>query len=278
MLSSGFRAAALCSTVALGMMMAATGAASATSSSAFGVEASFTWKHLKTGIGQVGAISGGAPPAYAKSASIGSFRQVVPLLPTAGSAAVPTLYVAGAAIATHVSASGVPTDAGSAAGSAVVKNFDISLMPPPLGPKKVPIDIPFLDIAASAVSVNTSLTPAPSQSSRPSSTAAISGLKITGSLVNSQTITFSGDVPNNTVLFQSDAVTITVNAMFSAGVISCTPTCVFWPVTVTGKALDIVLTDANLDGNIVSGEIVVAGAQAGSGGLLSKPAELPAGK
>src|SRR6202522_3842666 len=86
------------------MALATAQSASATSSSAFGVQASFTWKHVKTGVGPIGTISGSAPPAYAKSISIGPFQQIVPLLPNDGTnaAPVPTLTVSGQAIKANV--------------------------------------------------------------------------------------------------------------------------------------------------------------------------------
>jgi hypothetical protein len=262
--------------IMLCLALGTAGAARATSSSAFGIEASFTAKHVKTGLDPVGAASGAAPPAYSKTVTIGAFQQVIPLL--AAATPVPTLYVDTGSIRTQVASSGIGIDSESAASNAAVKGLNITLALPPPHPNKVPIDLPFLAVTAGRIDVAANLSQVFPRLAETSSSASISGLTITGSLVNNQTITFSGAVPNNTVLFQSDTVTITVNGKFTAGVISCTPKCSFWPVTVSGNAIEIVLTNANLNGNIVSGDIVVAGAQAGSGGLMLKTAQFQTAK
>jgi hypothetical protein len=68
------------------------------------------------------------------------------------------------------------------------------------------------------------------------------------------------------VIYQSPTLTITLNRQIPAGVISCTPNCTFTPAAISEQAIDIVLTKAKLNGQTVSGEIIVGADQAGAGG------------
>jgi hypothetical protein len=256
--------------------LATAGTASATSSGAYGIEANFLWKKTKTGLGPVGQVSGAAPPAYNKSDSIGPFQQTVPLLPLA--TPVPALTVNTTSIKSHVSSNGISIDNASAEGDASVKGLSLSLALPYAVNGKTPINEPYLQVTAKSIEETTSFSQVFPQSAMPYTSTSISGLVISGSLVNNQTIKFSGDVPNDTILFQSPTVTITVNSRFQAGLISCTPKCIFSLVEVTGNALEISLTNADLGGKIVTGEIIVGQAQAGTGGLLAKTADFPAAR
>jgi len=262
--------------LALISTLAMSGTAWATSSSAYGVQAGFTFGKTQTGLGPIGDVSGGAPPSYSKTVSVGAFQQSAPVIK--GKTGLPTLYVSGASIKSHVTSIGTSAASASAAGDATVKGLTLSLELPGPKPDKEPINYPYLYVTATKLSVQTTLTQVSTQTPEANSTASIAGLVISGSLVDNQTITFTGDLPNDTILFQSDTVTITVNSRLTASVISCRPKCVIFPVLVNGSALDIQLTNAVLDGKTVSGDIAVAGATAGTGVLTPAVAKFAAGK
>lgn len=95
--------------------------------------------------------------------------------------------------------------------------------------------------------------------------ASFGSLSITGSLVGSKTITYSGSAPANTVLYksptstvnQTPAVTITANKQIVDGLISCSPTCTFTPDSIEVHALDISLNNALILNRPVTGDIVL---------------------
>jgi len=272
----GSRAAARASTaIVLGLALTATGAASAMSSSAYGIQADFTYQHIATGLGPIGSVSGAAPPGYAKTVNLGPFHQTVPIVPD--TAFVPTLIANTASMKTHVTANGIAVDSASAEGDATVKGLDLSLVVNPPPGSLAPV-LELLHVTAGRVTVDTSFVRALPGPLAANSTASFVGLTISGPLVGNQTIKFTGDAPNNMVLFQSPTLTITVNNKLMAGVISCTPKCTFSPVSVTGSALDIALTNADLGGKSVSGDIVVAEARAGTSGLSARTDAFVTGK
>ena len=261
----------------LGLSFAQT--AMATSSSAFGLQAKFTTKGLTTGLGPIAAVNGSAPPGYSKSTTITGFQQIVPLVAETGP--VPSLFASFTSIKSHAASAGIGIDSLSAEGDVVVKGLDVSLMlnPPPPADAKTPIEPqPYLNISVKSIQSNANLNVVFPQPGYTTTSATFSGLEINGMLLDGQTIKFTGAVPNNTVLFQSPTVTITLNSQLVAGLISCTPKCTFSPVSVTGSAINVELNKATIDGKIVSGNITIGQSQAGIGGLLSTPSDFSPAK
>jgi len=263
------------------MALTAAPSAFATSSSAYGFEAGFTEQKTRTGLGPIAAVSGSAPPAFSRTADITNYQRTVAI--EAGSGPIPSLFVTIPSVKTHAASAGIGVDSESAEGDVTVKGITVALMlnpPPPVAtPAKSPIEPePYLNISATKISSGASISQVFPQPAKTSTSAKFTGLVIFGSLVGNQTIKFTGNVPNNTVLFQSPTVTITANNQIIAGLISCTPKCVFSPVSVTGAALEISLTDAVIDGKKVSGTVTIGQSQAGSGGLITTPSAFASGR
>ncbi len=235
--------------------------AAPTASSAVGFRAAFSADGLSAGVGPIGSLSGSAPPGYAKTIVVGPIEKSLPI--RVGARPVPTMAITIASIRSHVASAGISIDTASAAADATVRGLDLSLMlnPPPPGVTVFPK--PFLHVTAARIDSAATMSQIFPQTAQASSTARFSRLNISGSLIGNQPITLTGDVPNNTVLFQSDTVTITLNQKLVAGLIRCTPTCTFSPVSLTGEAIDIALNNAILDGKAVSGDITVGRSQIG---------------
>jgi hypothetical protein len=87
-------------------------------------------------------------------------------------------------------------------------------------------------------------------------------LVVVGSLVGNQKLEFSGEAGKNTILYQSQSVTITLNEQVLVELIACGRHCVFRPNRSTTDAVDIALNHADLDGRIISGEILPGTADA----------------
>ncbi len=236
--------------------------ASAASSSAYGISAQFTSGGKKTGLSPLDPASGSTPPNYSKSATLGSVQQIVRITE---SSVTPALVVNAASLRSSV-AGGFGIDTISANGNATIKSLNLSLMlypPPPT--TTLPEPQPFLEISATKVQSNANYSNQVPITPTVSAGAILSGMTISGSLVDNKILKFSGSPAANTVLFNSPTLTITLNQQMPAGVISCSPNCTFTPVAIKEQAIDIVLNHANLFGRIVSGEIGIGVDQAGAG-------------
>jgi hypothetical protein len=234
--------------------------ASAAGSSAFDISATFTSGGVTTVINPVNRLTSGSSSTYQKSANFGAYNKTLHI--TTGTAPVPTLTVSATNLRSHI-AGGFGVDTISAEGDATVSGVDISLQldpPPPGGP----FPQPFLHITAARLQETANYNLVVPTFTTVGSNADVKGLKVSGSLVGGKTLAFSGAPAANKVLFQSPTVTITLNHKLVAALISCFPKCVVTPVSVSTSALEITLTNANLDGHIVSGQIDIGVGDAGS--------------
>lgn len=235
--------------------------AAAESSSAFDISAHFTSDGVMTGLGPVNPVSGRGSPNYSRSSTIGPYQKVV--LITEGTGPVPAFSVYGQTLKSHV-AGGFGVDTVSAEGDTLTSSLaaSLNLYPPP---PTSPVPQPSLQIISSKVQSSANYDQTLPMPATVSASATFTNLAISGSLVGNQTLKFSGTPPNNTVLYKSPSVTITLNRKIVAGVISCTPKCTFTPSVVFGTAIDVLLTNANVWGHPVSGEISIGVDEAGSG-------------
>jgi len=235
-------------------------AALAAGSAAFDISATFTSGGINTGINPVNRLVGGGSPNYQKGSSFGPYQKTLPI--ATGPSPIPTLTVSATKLRSNVhGAFGVDTI--SAEGDAAVGGLDLSLQlypPPPGGP----FPQPFLHITAATLQGSGYYNLVVPSFTTVGSSAEVKKLTISGSLVGNKTLTFSGMPDANKVLFQSPTVTITLNHRFVAGLISCSPKCVFTPASVNSSALEITLTDADLNGHKVSGQIEIGASEAGS--------------
>jgi len=135
------------------------------------------------------------------------------------------------------------------------------LDPPPLVTSAQPLQ-PFLSLSARHIASTADFSLVVPNYASVTGSADFDHLVVFGTLVTNQTLKFSGEARPNTVLYQSPHVTITLNHESSIGLITCNPKCVFIGEAITTYAVDILLDHANLDGQIVSGEILLGMAAA----------------
>jgi hypothetical protein len=231
----------------------------AAGASAYGITASFTSGGVTTVINPANRLTGGTTTTFDHVKNSGTYQKT--LLLAAGATPVPALVVTAKNFLSHVKG-GFGVDTISAEGDATTTALDISLelYPPVPGP----LPQPFLHITATRVKDTASYNSVVPKLAGVEAHADISGLAISGSLLHGVTLQYSGAPARNHVLFQSASMTITVNQRISSELISCTPKCVVTPVSIGASALEITLTNANIDGHKVSGQIDVSGTNAGS--------------
>ena len=128
----------------------------------------------------------------------------------------------------------------------------------------------YLGVTASKVVTSADYTQTFPQTVTVTGAASFGSLSISGSLLNGQTVTYSGSAPPNTALYKSPvastneipAVTITANAETKVGIISCGPNCVFTPTRINVAGLSVNLYNAMINGFPVTGTIVLGSAAA----------------
>jgi hypothetical protein len=252
-LAFSFAAAALSVTSANAM---------AAGSSASDISASFTTDGINTVLDPVNRLVGGPGNSYSTSNGIGAYHTTL-VLGTGVSA--PELTVDAAKGRSHVERIfGVDTASTSGEGSLSGLNVKIAPYVPP-GSDVLPF--PYLQITAKEAEETANynfIAIVPSRTSA-FSTGKITMLKITGSLIGGKTLTFR-DVPKeNTVLYQSDSLTITLNQKIVTALISCMPKCQFTPYGIGASAIDVTFNNAKLGNSTVSGDISIASGAAGQG-------------
>jgi hypothetical protein len=233
--------------------------ARAAGASAFGISASFSSGGATTVINPVNPLKGGTSTTFDKTANSGAYQKT--LLLAAGATPVPALVVSAKNFQSHVKG-GFGVDTISAEGDANATGLDISLQLYP--PVPGPVPQPFLHITAAAVHDNGSYNLVVPALAGVDASAFISGLTVTGTLLHGVTLQYSGAPARNHILFQSPTMTITLDQRISAELISCTPKCVITPVSIGATAIEITLTNANINGHKVSGQIDIGGTAAGS--------------
>jgi hypothetical protein len=243
----------------LGLSGAWAGTALAAGASAYGITANFTADGVKTVINPVNPLKGGTTTTFDHAKNSGAYQKT--LLLAAGATPVPALVVTAKNFLSHVKG-GFGVDTISAEGEATTTGLDISLQLYPPAPGPVPQ--PFLHITVNQIKDTASYNLVVPKLAGVDASAEISGLAVSGSLLHGETLQYSGAPGQNHVLFQSATMTITVNQRISAELISCSPKCVVTPVSIGASALEITLTNANINGHKVSGQIDVSGADAGS--------------
>ncbi len=235
------------------------------SSAAYGIYAQVTDHGNTVTVGPIAEVDGSIPPAYDKSVAAAPVHRIVPLL--AGNGVTPSLFINAADFESHVASKGFGVDTVSTEANTLIKTINLSLMlnpPPPIRPGTVilPQPQPFLQLSARRITSTANFTKVFPSLITDIGSAYFGGLTLSGTLVGNQKLVFTGDADKDTVLFQSPTVTITLNQETQAGLISCSPNCVFTPYSITTNAVDIYLDHANVNGRIVSGDIVLGQAHA----------------
>jgi hypothetical protein len=235
--------------------------ASAASGSALGLTANFTTDGVSTAIAPANELGSGTASTYDKTRSIGSYSKVLVLTTDGGF--LPALTMDTLAERSHLKGGfGLDTDSAVAAMSVASINLKLAPYTPP---NSDVVAAPYLQIAATKVSETASyniIAIVPSRTTL-SATSTIDTLTVTGPLVGGKTLTFSGSPKENTVLYQSPTVTITLNQKITTALISCSPKCVLNPYSVNAAGIDITLNNAKLGTHTVSGDISIASGAVG---------------
>jgi hypothetical protein len=224
----------------------------AADSHAVGLDANFVSEGFASELGPVAKVAGEAPPTYKKTVRVGSFSGSIGLTPP--STPEPTLYAVAVGLKSTVSG-GIGVDTISASGAATINQASLLLQNFPPPPATVVPPFPYLDIETSGLTSAADFTETVPNTRTPAGTASFTSLAISGSLLGDLVVGYKGTPPANTVLFQNDTITITINQQVISGQVKCVEVCRLTPTGITVNALDVHLTNADLGGHKVSGDI-----------------------
>jgi hypothetical protein len=239
-------------------------AALAASSTSLGVGAQFIVGDLATSLPPLAMIQGATPPDYNKAVALAQADQVLDIAP--GTIPVPALFLAATQLDSHVQgAFGVDTQSSSGDATLHTVNLSLNLNPPP---PALPVPQPFLAVSATTIASHSSFSDQVPLPPVALGSVSFGSLVVSGSLIGTQVLTFSGTAPKNKILYQSPTATatdvpnivITLNKEIRSVIIECnqgTPGCVAQTTGIVTEALNICLHRVNLHGHIVSGEIIV---------------------
>jgi hypothetical protein len=230
------------------------------------LSARFTADGFVTTLPPVAPVKGSAPPPYNRQISLPAYDKILNIADRL--APPPAFYINLMGITDHVMGSGIGIDNFSSEGDTKVASAALALNlnpPPPTATGIVPI-VP-LQITASGVQSSASFSDVVPQPPVVSGTTNFGALTIFGTLLGGKTLTFEGTPPPNHVLFSNAEVTITLNEqLIVATIVTCVvgQGCTVIPGGIYVKAVHVALSNANIFGRIVSGDIFLGEAQAGS--------------
>lgn len=263
-LSSGAFSVAGCALLLAAAVPArAQDAASAAASEAYAIKASFTSGTMTTELGPVADAAGSAPPAYDVVKVLDSYDNsiaVPPLVP----ASVPVAASFGADaqdIRSEAASLGIQLDFINATGSSSVGNASLQIVQPVPPGGGAPL-LAYIFVNATKTATAATYSKVFPSHVTVTGTTSFGSLSIGGELLGGASISYNGAAPPNTVLFQSDTVTITANQQTIVYTVSCGDVCVLTPTKITVHGLDIALTNAVINGSPVTGEIVLGDASA----------------
>jgi hypothetical protein len=251
-------AALLIAAAGLGALGAASPASAGTapSSTAYGISAVMQSQGTLTQIPPVARVAGNGLKAYTHTTSQPLFSESLGVV--SASNMVGSLAVVTSGITSHVSGTGTAgaTVQAEADGSTASVDVTLSLVPPP-GSTQPPA-APLLSLSATDVTSQVTDTRTLPSVGQQAGTASFGTLSLSGSMVGSQTLTFSGAAPANTVLYSDPNMTVTLNEQTVSGVIDCSPICQFVPKMMIGDALIVQMFQKPAIGNAsLTGELVV---------------------
>ncbi len=194
-------------------------------------------------------VSGSAPPAYDDTSRIASFDHTYDLTPAEDNTLSLTMQATD--MVNTAKSPGIGVDQIGASGAADLGSASFVLADTP-GPM-LPLSILGLSVEATGIhsDSNSSFVFGPNEGSL-SGDASFHSLKVTGALVNGDTLTFSGNAAPDTVLYKSSTVTITLDDQrlllppaASSGIIG--------PTIIT-DAIDIQFNHAKFAGQTITGD------------------------
>jgi hypothetical protein len=232
------------------------------SNTALGIDTHFESGGMRTHLGPVGAVAHNNNGAYDKSVQVSKVTENAAII---AQSPPPTIFINGSNISSEVKNSGIGVDSETSEATSSVGHASLmlNLNPPPPSANVVEPQ-PYLQVTGANFTADANFsTVFPSYTSA-TGTSSVKNLKIFGSLVGTSTLTYSGSAAPNTVIYDSPTVTITLNKQITAQVITCTEPggCTTKVYSIMVAALDISLNKAMIDGHKVTGDIVVAQAEA----------------
>ncbi|QWF70434.1 hypothetical protein KEF85_13985 [Methylomonas paludis] len=246
----------LLSSLLSGISLAPAEAASATATAIFG---NFSSEGLTTTTGLIGTVQNSSAP-FNNPKYLAHFNKSVGLLPHYPT---PTLTVTANGIRSKIFSSGIQIDTASTLADSAIDNTVISLAlnPPPPTKSAQLYPQPFLQITVNRLSSSSSFNRVFPNFTTPTGDTNIGFLQLSGSLINSKTpLQYKGHPSKDYVLFQNQQLTVTLNRQLIAALVSCTvgPSsggCQTTAESITTDAINISITNAEIDGQAVSGEI-----------------------
>jgi hypothetical protein len=193
-------------------------------------------------------ISGAAPPSYDDTSKIASFDHTYILTPAESNTL--SLTMQASHMVNNAQSAGIGVDEIGATGKANLGSASFTLADS-RGPG-LPPSILGLSVEATGIhdDSNSSFIFGPNKGSL-SGDASFASVKVTGALVNGDTLTFSGDAAPDTVLYKSSTVTITLDDQTllvppsaASGIVG---------PTITTEAIDIHLNHAKFAGQTITG-------------------------
>jgi hypothetical protein len=229
---------------------------------AFGLSAFIASGGTGTMISPIGKTAGGGGKSFSHTALVPLFSESLGLAAAGKPVGAAAIVTSG--ITAHVSSNGSAGATVQIEGDTALASLQITVeLTPPAGSTQ-PAPAPLLTVTASNIAsqvMDTQTLPAVAVQT---GTASFGSLSITGSMVGGQTLTFQGDAPANTVLYDDPNMTITLNQQVVTGSIDCTPLCQFVPSKMVGDALAIEFSKKTLyRKTTTSGQIVVGENEAG---------------
>jgi hypothetical protein len=226
----------------------------AAQSTAVGVEGNFQANGLATRLGPVAAVAGQASGKYDLTRKVATASDTTILAPQL---LRPTAFVSAANLTSHVSASGFGIDSRSSHADATVGEEAVRLFTAPPPGSGLP-DVLYLTVTTREAIASANFSQTVPMANFANGSAQVGSLSVSGRLLGAATISYSGQAPANTVVYDSPTVTITVNRQLTSGVVSCSQRCTFSPSKIDVAAVDVELHEAAIGGTKVSGHILIS--------------------
>ena len=240
------------SVAALGVVPAAH--ADTNANNAYGIDAHLESETVLSHFGPLADVSHVNNGPYDKTISVATVNEDAPI---AAGTLPPYFFIDAKTMSSEVKNTlGVDTVYTQSNASVGRATLTMNINPPP--GVEIPIPYPALLVKTSGVSSQASYSNIVVGPTSVTGSATIQSLKITGTLLD-KTVTYSGDAPPNTVIYDGPHVTITLNRQLQEGTVVCSPGCAIETTGIRVSAIEIRLHNAQVDGHTISGRIILGG-------------------
>jgi len=208
-------------------------------------------------ISAVAAVGATSQKAFSRHSSVPLFSESLGIVSSGN--LIGSLAVVTSGIATHVSSNGIASTTVQTEADTAIASLSITLSLVPPTDATQPPAAPLLSLTATGITAQVTDTQSLLLTTQQTGTASFGSLTLSGSMVGSQTLTFQGAAPANTVLYDDPNMTVTLNQQDVTGVIECTPTCQFVPQKMTADAILVEMYRKTFVGKkVVTGNVYVA--------------------